>query len=115
MIALATEMGMDGEQFRKDMEDPALNRKVQSDRKAAETMGTRGTPAFIINGRKQVGWGSAAGIASMVKKELVEVEKLVAAGKPAEEILTERAAANSDSAESAETYGRYFLGGEVAE
>lgn len=110
----ATKLGLDLKKFDADAKADDLYKKIRSDQAASEAMGARGTPAFVINGRKQVGWGSAAGVASMIKREMKEMEKLTSAGKSLEEAWGERATANSKTPEEAEAYIRHFLKGEPA-
>jgi predicted DsbA family dithiol-disulfide isomerase len=50
-IAWAKELGMDVEQFTKDLDDPALSAQVDNDTRAGKILGVKGTPTFLINGR----------------------------------------------------------------
>jgi protein-disulfide isomerase len=47
----AAELDLDMDQFDRDLEDPALQRKIEADLAEAKTVGVRGTPSFFINGR----------------------------------------------------------------
>ena len=114
LLGYASRLGLSMDKFRQDMESEALLKKLQSDQSASVLMGTRGTPSFIINGRKQVGWGSAAGIESMVQRELREMEKLLAAGKTREEALKERVVANAATPEEADAFMKHFIEGKAA-
>ena len=110
----AGELGLDLAQFKKDMEDPELEKKIRSDQAAAENLGARGTPAFVINGRLQVGWGSAGGIASMITREQGEMAKLMDAGTSLQDALKKRAVANSKQPQEAPVYTAHFLEGKPA-
>jgi len=110
----ATELGLDLAQFKKDMEDPELLAKIRSDQAAAENIGARGTPAFVVNGRLQVGWGSAAGIGSMISREQAEMKKLLDGGTSLEEALKKRAIANAKQPEEAPIFTAHFLEGNTA-
>ncbi len=46
----AGEMGLDVEQFKKDMASPAVQAHIDADMKQASGMGVTGTPSFFING-----------------------------------------------------------------
>jgi len=115
LASYATKLSLDLKKFDADSKADDLYKKIRSDQAAAELLGARGTPAFVINGRKQVGWGSAAGIASMIKREAKEMGKLTAAGKSLEEAWAERAKANAKTPEEADVYIKHFVKGEPAE
>lgn len=51
LVAYATELGLDGEQFTTCMDAPETRRAVLSDLQRGSAYGVRGTPAFFINGR----------------------------------------------------------------
>jgi hypothetical protein len=112
---LAQELGLDMDKFKADMADPEVEKALRSEQAAAENIGARGTPAFLINGRLQVGWGSAAGIGSMVKRELGEVKKLLEGGTKLDEALAKRAQVNTKTPEEAEIFVNHFLKGQPAE
>ena len=48
---IAQTLGLDMEQFKKDMENPALAAMVQRDLKDGAEAGVRGTPSIFVNGR----------------------------------------------------------------
>ena len=50
-VGYATEIGLDVEQFKRDVVDADVNRKVDADAKEAAALGVTGTPAFFINGK----------------------------------------------------------------
>jgi protein-disulfide isomerase len=49
-LEYARSLGLDMEQFPRDMQDPALEAKVNRDRADATAAGVRGTPTFFVNG-----------------------------------------------------------------
>jgi len=65
----AESVGLNLEQFNKDMNDPALKKQVQDDMRIGSSVKVRGVPALFINGRaaKQ---RSLEGFAQMVEQEL---------------------------------------------
>jgi protein-disulfide isomerase len=93
---VAKGLGLDLAKFDADRKGPAVEARVMAEAKLAADLDARGTPSYFVNGRKQVGWGSAMGIKSMIDSEKREVEKLMAAGKSREEAIRERVKANSD-------------------
>jgi protein-disulfide isomerase len=48
---IAQSIGLDMEQFKQDMQNPALSAMVQRDLKDGVEAGVRGTPSIFINGR----------------------------------------------------------------
>jgi protein-disulfide isomerase len=48
---IATNLGLDMEQFKQDMQNPALSAMVQRDLKDGVEAGVRGTPSIFVNGR----------------------------------------------------------------
>ena len=50
-IQYATELGLDIERFKKDMESGDVKKLVDTDSKQAASLGLTGTPGFFINGR----------------------------------------------------------------
>lgn len=51
ILGLAEELGLDMEQFRDSLLDPAIEAQVRSEREQGEELGVRGTPTLFINGR----------------------------------------------------------------
>ncbi len=49
-MAIAKELGLDMEKFKKDYEDPATAAQVEEDAALATKLGVRGTPGFFVNG-----------------------------------------------------------------
>ncbi len=48
MIGVAEKLGLNIEQLRRDMKDPAIEKYLQETVRLAKTLGIRGTPAFVI-------------------------------------------------------------------
>lgn len=49
-MALAKELGLDMEQFKKDFNDPEVAKMVDTDAALAAKLGVQGTPGFFVNG-----------------------------------------------------------------
>ena len=114
LVAMAEELGLDTEKFKEDMKSPSIQEKILSDKAVAVKLKARGTPSFAVNGRIQVGWGSANGIRGMVRRELTAMEKLMESGKTREEALKERARANAKTEEIASAFIDHMLEGKKA-
>jgi len=54
-IKTAEELGLDVEQFKKDMNDPSTANFIAEEMKQARAAAVRGTPTFYINGKKPQG------------------------------------------------------------
>lgn len=112
--AYASQLGLNMDQFRADMASQDTVDKLRSDQAAAEAMQARGTPAFLVNGRLQVGWGSTSGIEHMIKMEMDAVKSAVGGGLTLEKAMEERAERNAKSPELKQLYVDYFLHGKPA-
>jgi protein-disulfide isomerase len=66
----AQELGLNMDQWKKDVTDPKLAERVDEEAKWASDLGAVGTPAFFVNGKRSVGWGSYLGLKSLVQREV---------------------------------------------
>jgi protein-disulfide isomerase len=78
--AAAEEVGLDVEKFQADMEDPAIAEMVEQDGAIATKYGSRGTPAFFINGRFLSGAQPYEAFDALVNEELEKARKRVEGG-----------------------------------
>jgi len=72
---LASEVGMDLEQMRADMEDPALANHLADVQALARQIGVNGTPAIIVGDRLVPGAIDAAQLRSIIAEERAESEE----------------------------------------
>lgn len=93
LIRYAEQLELDMAQFNSDYADPALRLRVKSEGAFADKFGATSTPAFMINGKVHVGWGSWSGFRSDVERELAEAKKLEAEGTPVDQLAELRAQA----------------------
>jgi protein-disulfide isomerase len=105
----AQQLGLNISRFKTDMASAQLAKRVTNEGDFARALGASGTPAFLINGRIQVGWGSWNGFRSLVQRELNQVNELLAAGKKSVEIHTLRAKENSKDIAAFQAYKKYVL------
>jgi len=89
----AEQLELDMEAFNKDCVDPELRARAKAEGAFAEKFGAMSTPAFMVNGKVHVGWGSWTGFRSDVEREVVAARKLEAQGIPVEQIAEQRAQA----------------------
>ena len=87
----AQQIGLDMARYKKDIADPALKARVKAEGKVAESLGARGTPAFVVNGKLQVGWGSWQGFRGMVQRELSKVDEMLKSGTKLKDVFAVRA------------------------
>jgi protein-disulfide isomerase len=80
LVTHAQALGLDAERFKKDMTDPAAAAQVKYENALSNKLDMASTPGFIVNGTKQMGWGSYMGIKSAVDKELARAKQIAAGG-----------------------------------
>jgi protein-disulfide isomerase len=81
-VAWAGELGLDVAQFKKDMADEGLKKKITDQQTQGVELGARGTPAFFVNGRFLSGAQPVEAFKALIDEEKAKAEKLVAAGTP---------------------------------
>jgi protein-disulfide isomerase len=55
LIGYAAELGLDVDQFLRDVADPAIAARIRADVASAEASGARGTPTFFLGTRRHIG------------------------------------------------------------
>ena len=95
-LEIAQTLGLDLARFKADQADAKVASQVDAEGAVATSLDARGTPSFFINGKKQVGWGSASGLQRMISREKAEVDKLMAGGQSREEAIRARIRINSE-------------------
>lgn len=71
-LRLATQLGLDLVEFKRDRNDPYLNHQLAEDFAHAESLRITGTPTFVINGRVIRGHQKAETFREIIKKVLAE-------------------------------------------
>jgi len=71
---IATNLGLDMEQFKVDMQNPAIAGLVQRDLKDGVAVGVRGTPSIFVNGRK-LNQRSLPGFKAVIDAELKKTKQ----------------------------------------
>ncbi len=84
MLLLARNLKLDEEKLAKDMESQKCKDDVTNDQAALNAVGTRGTPAFYINGRFLSGAQPIDVFKKLIDEELAKAEAAVKAGTKAE-------------------------------
>ncbi len=74
-LEYAAEIGLDIEQFKKDIESPEVKARIDQDTKDASTVGATGTPAFYINGLFLSGAKPFHAFKEVIDKELAAKKK----------------------------------------
>ena len=85
----AGEIGIDVEKFKKDMEDPAIKKKIEDQQKLGMSLGARGTPAFFINGRYLSGAQPVDAFKAVIDEEMKKADALIAKGTPKDKVYDE--------------------------
>jgi protein-disulfide isomerase len=76
----AEEIGLNKEQFKKDMTDKGLEEKIKKHQTQGATLGARGTPAFFVNGRFLSGAQPFEAFKKLIDEEKAKAEKILASG-----------------------------------
>lgn len=105
----AAELGLDMDQFREDLQDPALRKRMEEERALAEAMGATSTPSYLVNGKIYTGWGSWLSLRGKVERELKAANELSAQGMSPSEIRAQRAIDNNSNSEVYELYVNNIL------
>ncbi len=69
----AAKLGLDLEQFRRDLRSKRVQDRIESDKKDARDLGIRGTPSMFINGRYFSGFRSLEALSQIVDQELESI------------------------------------------
>jgi protein-disulfide isomerase len=74
-VEYATEIGLDVEQFKKDVASPEVKSRIDVDTQDAQKLGATGTPAFFVNGYYLSGAKPFESFKVVIDKELAEKKK----------------------------------------
>jgi len=78
----AQELGLDTAMFELDLESAEIVQMIKDDEAVADRLGTRGAPAFFINGRFISGAQPLENFTAIIDEEKAKAQKLVDAGTP---------------------------------
>lgn len=104
LAGYAGQLGLDVDRFKADYAAPELRARAKSEAAVAEKFGAMSTPAFMVNGKLKVGWGSWYAFRADVEHELAEARKLETAGIPAGQLAEQRAQAQIADATLLQAY-----------
>jgi protein-disulfide isomerase len=85
-VEIARGLGLDIDQFQKDMDDPEVAKQIEDDVALSRRLGVQGTPGIFVNGRYVFGAHDIATYESLVDEELAEAQRLAKAGTPEAEL-----------------------------
>ena len=80
VIEMAHGLGLDMEQFKRDVAAPELNDLISSDQAQAQQLGANGTPAFFINGAKLSGAQPYDNFKAIIDAQLKRANEALASG-----------------------------------
>ncbi len=66
LLRMAQKIGLNGEQFKRDLETQRFRSVVEQDRKDGEALGIDSTPTIFINGRRYTGEGNVEAISAVI-------------------------------------------------
>jgi protein-disulfide isomerase len=84
MLGYAKDLGLNVDKFKSDMSGEACKTQIANDQKQLAAVGTRGTPAFYINGRFLSGAQPIDKFKAVIDEELKKADEALKAGKVAE-------------------------------
>jgi protein-disulfide isomerase len=76
----AKELSLNLPKFKKDLEDPALEKMVADDQALAGSVGADGTPTFFINGRELSGAQPLPSFTAIIDEEIKKADQLLKQG-----------------------------------
>jgi protein-disulfide isomerase len=85
----ARELGLDMDRFSEALDTRAYKTRVEQDVALGTKVGAKGTPHFLINGRKLVGAQTVEVFKTVIDEELAITRKLIAKGMPPEKVYDE--------------------------
>ena len=85
MTQYATDLHLDLKKFKADMSGDACKDKIQKDQQQMAGLGTRGTPAFYINGRFLSGAQPIERFKEVIDEEMKKATDTIKAGRKADE------------------------------
>ena len=109
LAGYAAQLGMDVDRFKSDYAAPELRARAKSEAAVAERFGALSTPAFMVNGKLKVGWGSWYAFRADVEHELAEARKLETQGTPGDQLAEQRAQAQITDAALLQAYREQVL------
>lgn len=95
LAGYAKQAGLDVARYQKDIADPALRKRVRTEAALGNSLGANATPAFLVNGKLSVGWGSWMAFRYEVEQELKAANALVAKGTKVGDVHAQRAKTNA--------------------
>jgi len=85
----AGELGLNVDQFKKDLADKSLEEKVKKQQEQGNKLGARGTPAFFVNGRFISGAQPFENFKAVIDEEIKKADALIAKGTPKDQVYAE--------------------------
>ena len=73
LIAYANEVGLDIFQFKTDMNDETLIKKIESDFESGLRSGVNGTPSFFVNGEKYNEYWDENNLGNFISKKILSI------------------------------------------
>jgi protein-disulfide isomerase len=74
-VQWAQELGLDVDQFKKDLNDPEVNKQIEADRLLSYKLGITATPTMFLNGRFIEGFANESSMSRAIDEELAAAEE----------------------------------------
>jgi protein-disulfide isomerase len=94
IVGYVEALSLDIAKFEADLDSPEIAAEVDADSAVADKVGARGTPTSFVNGVAVRGAKPYGAFDDVVKRELAEAKKLIAAGTTPADVYEARCKAN---------------------
>jgi protein-disulfide isomerase len=101
-VDLAKQLGLDVAKFEKDFDKPEFAQAIKDDTALGSSVGVRGTPHFFINGERVSGAQPTSKFEEVIKRQLDEAKKALAAGVKREDLYAKMVEKNYKAAPTPE-------------
>jgi protein-disulfide isomerase len=97
----AQEVGLNVAKWKKDIDDPELDKLIAADQTLANNVGANGTPTFFINGRELSGAQPAPAFEAIIDEEIKKADALLKKGTKTDQLYEKLMAASIANAPAA--------------
>jgi predicted DsbA family dithiol-disulfide isomerase len=90
LAGYASQISLDVEKFKADLDSDAIKKEVADDLAAGQAAGVRGTPSIFVNGRRFKGQRTLDGFKPIIEEEIKKADELIKNGTPLEKVYEAR-------------------------
>jgi predicted DsbA family dithiol-disulfide isomerase len=86
LVGHASQLGLDVDKFRADLESEEVKKEVASDVEAGKAAGVRGTPTIFVNGIRYQGERSLQAMKPVIDEQIKKADELLGKGTPLDKV-----------------------------